>query len=115
MPAAPLDATTLARAPKVLLHDHLDGGLRPQTVLELADEVGYGELPADEPEALGRWFGEAAYSGSLERYLLTFAHTVGVMQRPEAVQRVALVLGIWCVAGLVLCVLTFRWQDRGTA
>ncbi|CCH90187.1 adenosine deaminase [Modestobacter italicus] len=89
MPAAPLDATTLARAPKVLLHDHLDGGLRPQTVLELADEVGYGALPADEPEALGRWFREAAYSGSLERYLLTFAHTVGVMQRPEAVQRVA--------------------------
>ncbi|WP_138756762.1 adenosine deaminase [Modestobacter altitudinis] len=89
MPAAPLDATTLARAPKVLLHDHLDGGLRPQTVLELADEAGYRELPADEPEALGRWFRESADSGSLERYLLTFAHTVGVMQRPEAVQRVA--------------------------
>jgi adenosine deaminase len=89
MPAAPLDATTLARAPKVLLHDHLDGGLRPQTVLELADEIGYRELPADEPEALGRWFRESADSGSLERYLLTFAHTVAVMQRPEAVQRVA--------------------------
>ncbi|MCZ2812280.1 adenosine deaminase [Modestobacter sp. VKM Ac-2979] len=89
MPAAPLDVETLTRAPKVLLHDHLDGGLRPQTVLELADEVGYRELPADEPEALGRWFREAADSGSLERYLLTFAHTVAVMQRPEAVQRVA--------------------------
>jgi adenosine deaminase len=89
MPAAPLDATTLNRAPKVLLHDHLDGGLRPQTVLELADEIGYRELPADEPEALGRWFRESADSGSLERYLLTFAHTVAVMQRPEAVQRVA--------------------------
>ncbi|MCZ2848453.1 adenosine deaminase [Modestobacter sp. VKM Ac-2978] len=89
MPAAPLDVETLTRAPKVLLHDHLDGGLRPQTVLELADEVGYRELPAAEPEALGRWFREAADSGSLERYLLTFAHTVAVMQRPEAVQRVA--------------------------
>ncbi|MCZ2817052.1 adenosine deaminase [Modestobacter sp. VKM Ac-2984] len=89
MPAAPLNAETLARAPKVLLHDHLDGGLRPQTVLELAEEVGYRELPADEPEALGRWFRESADSGSLERYLLTFAHTVAVMQRPEAVQRVA--------------------------
>jgi adenosine deaminase len=86
---APLDAESLARAPKVLLHDHLDGGLRPQTVLELADELGYRELPAGEPEALGRWFREAADSGSLERYLLTFAHTVAVMQRPEAVQRVA--------------------------
>jgi adenosine deaminase len=89
MPAAPLNAETLARAPKVLLHDHLDGGLRPQTVLELAEQAGYRELPADEPEALGRWFREAADSGSLERYLLTFAHTVAVMQRPEAVQRVA--------------------------
>jgi len=89
MSAAPLNAETLARAPKVLLHDHLDGGLRPRTVLELADEAGYRELPAGEPEALGRWFREAADSGSLERYLLTFAHTVAVMQRPEAVQRVA--------------------------
>jgi adenosine deaminase len=89
MPAAPLNARSLARAPKVLLHDHLDGGLRPETILELAEEVGYRELPADEPEALGRWFRAAADSGSLERYLLTFAHTVAVMQRPEAVQRVA--------------------------
>ncbi|MCZ2823721.1 MULTISPECIES: adenosine deaminase [unclassified Modestobacter] len=89
MPAAPLNADSLARAPKVLLHDHLDGGLRPRTVLELAEEVGYRDLPADEPEALGRWFRESADSGSLERYLLTFAHTVAVMQRPEAVQRVA--------------------------
>jgi adenosine deaminase len=86
---APLNAETLARAPKVLLHDHLDGGLRPQTVLELAEEAGYRALPADEPEALGRWFRESADSGSLVRYLETFAHTVAVMQRPEAVQRVA--------------------------
>src|SRR3954469_10550615 len=89
MPAAPLNAETLARAPKVLLHDHLDGGLRPQTVLELAEAAGYRALPAEEPEALGRWFREAADSGSLVRYLETFAHTVAVMQRPEAVQRVA--------------------------
>ncbi|MQA35202.1 adenosine deaminase [Modestobacter roseus] len=87
--AAPLTAENLARAPKVLLHDHLDGGLRPQTVLELADEAGYRDLPADEPDALGRWFREAADSGSLPRYLETFAHTVAVLQRPEAVQRVA--------------------------
>jgi adenosine deaminase len=73
----------------VLLHDHLDGGLRPLTVLELADEAGYRDLPAHDPDALGRWFREAADSGSLVRYLETFRHTVGVMQRPDAVARVA--------------------------
>jgi adenosine deaminase len=86
---APLSVETLARAPKVLLHDHLDGGLRPQTVLELADEHGYRALPADDPESLGRWFRRAADSGSLVLYLETFAHTVGVMQRPDAIHRVA--------------------------
>jgi adenosine deaminase len=86
---APLNADALVRAPKVLLHDHLDGGLRPQTVLELAEAAGYRALPVDEPEALARWFRAAADSGSLVRYLETFAHTVAVMQRPEAVQRVA--------------------------
>ena len=86
---APLDADSIRRAPKVLLHDHLDGGLRPQTVLELADETGYRGLPADDAGKLGTWFQEAADSGSLVRYLETFAHTVGVMQRPEAVRRVA--------------------------
>src|SRR5215218_2646183 len=89
MTAAPLDAETLARAPKVVLHDHLDGGLRPRTVLELADELGYRELPTDEPESLGRWFRQAADSGSLVRYLETFAHTVGVMQHADAIHRVA--------------------------
>ena len=87
--SSPLDAAALARAPKVLLHDHLDGGLRPQTVLDLAEETGYRALPADEPEALARWFHGAAHSGSLERYLETFAHTVAVMQRPDAIARVA--------------------------
>jgi adenosine deaminase len=88
MPAA-LTPETLARAPKVLLHDHLDGGLRPQTVLELADEIGYTGLPAADADSLGAWFRQAADSGSLVRYLETFAHTVAVMQTPEAVQRVA--------------------------
>jgi adenosine deaminase len=86
---SPLTAEAIARAPKVLLHDHLDGGLRPQTVLELADEAGYRELPADDAESLASWFRQAADSGSLVRYLETFAHTVGVMQRPEAIHRVA--------------------------
>src|SRR3954470_11256222 len=75
-------------APKVLLHDHLDGGLRPQTVLELADEVGH-ELPTHDAEELGHWFSESANSGSLVRYLETFDHTVGVMQTEDALARVA--------------------------
>src|SRR3954469_23931671 len=86
---AELTAETIARAPKVLLHDHLDGGLRPQTVLELADEHGYRGLPESDPESLGRWFRRAADSGSLLLYLETFAHTVGVMQHPDAIHRVA--------------------------
>jgi adenosine deaminase len=86
---SPLDADTVRRAPKVLLHDHLDGGLRPGTVLDLADAHGYRDLPAQDADALGRWFREAADSGSLERYLETFRHTVGVMQHPDAVRRVA--------------------------
>jgi adenosine deaminase len=86
---APLNTETIARAPKVLLHDHLDGGLRPQTVLELADEFGYRDLPASDSEELGTWFRQAADSGSLVQYLETFAHTVGVMQHPDAIHRVA--------------------------
>jgi adenosine deaminase len=84
-----LTAENIARAPKVLLHDHLDGGLRPQTVLELADEFGYRGLPAGDPESLGAWFRRAADSGSLVQYLETFAHTVGVMQHPTAIHRIA--------------------------
>ena len=87
--ASLLTAENIARAPKVLLHDHLDGGLRPQTVLELAHEEGYRALPADDAESLATWFRQAADSGSLVRYLETFAHTVGVMQTPEAIHRVA--------------------------
>ncbi|WP_416956329.1 adenosine deaminase [Nocardioides sp. T5] len=75
-------------APKVLLHDHLDGGLRPQTIVELAAEAGH-ELPAPDAESLGRWFAESADSGSLVRYLETFDHTVAVMQSGSAIARVA--------------------------
>jgi adenosine deaminase len=79
----------ILRAPKVLLHDHLDGGLRPGTVIELAERSGYDRLPETEPEPLARWFVEAAGSGSLERYLETFHHTVSVMQSGYALERVA--------------------------
>ncbi|MFF4222001.1 adenosine deaminase [Streptomyces abikoensis] len=79
----------IRRAPKVLLHDHLDGGLRPATVVDLAAAIGYDKLPETDPEKLGVWFREAADSGSLERYLETFAHTCAVMQTREALFRVA--------------------------
>ncbi|MFF0472406.1 adenosine deaminase [Streptomyces sp. NPDC004284] len=82
-------ADQIRRAPKVLLHDHLDGGLRPGTIIELAREQGYGQLPETEPDKLGIWFREAADSGSLERYLETFAHTCAVMQTRDALFRVA--------------------------
>lgn len=78
----------IAALPKVVLHDHLDGGLRPATVLELADAVGH-TLPAADEEALATWFQESADSGSLVRYLETFDHTIAVMQTPEALARVA--------------------------
>ncbi|MEU7317831.1 adenosine deaminase [Streptomyces sp. NPDC007083] len=77
------------RAPKVLLHDHLDGGLRPATIVELARESGYDALPATDAAELEVWFRESADSGSLERYLETFTHTVGVMQTRDALFRVA--------------------------
>src|SRR4051794_7724092 len=76
------------RAPKVLLHDHLDGGLRPATVVEIARDVGH-ELPTTDPDELARWFREMCDSGSLEQYLETFEHTVAVMQRPVDLRRVA--------------------------
>src|ERR671921_2020842 len=78
----------IVKAPKALLHDHLDGGLRPVTVIELAESVGH-ELPETDAELLGEWFVAAADSGSLERYLETFAHTVAVMQTEEGLHRVA--------------------------
>jgi adenosine deaminase len=85
----PLNLDMIGQAPKALLHDHLDGGLRPATVLELAEQVGYENLPATDADELAAWFRTAAHSGSLERYLEPFAHTVGVMQTPAALYRVA--------------------------
>lgn len=85
----------IRRAPKAVLHDHLDGGLRPATIVELADAVGYGDLPETDPAQLAIWFREAADSpaleggAGLERYLETFAHTCAVMQTRDALFRVA--------------------------
>ena len=83
-----IDTDLLRAAPKVSLHDHLDGGLRPATVLELAAEAGH-PLPASAADALADWFHDAASSGSLVRYLTTFDHTVAALQTAEALRRVA--------------------------
>jgi adenosine deaminase len=88
MPTA-LDHDSIRRAPKVLLHDHLDGGVRPATVLDIARQIGYDGLPAADEAALSHWFRDASDSGSLERYLETFAHTVAVMQTADGLFRVA--------------------------
>ena len=81
-------AEQIAKAPKVALHEHLDGGVRPATIVEIAYEIGH-DLPAPDAESLGAWFEESSSSGSLERYLETFIHTVAVMQRPQDLARVA--------------------------
>ena len=85
-----LDLDRIRSLPKISLHDHLDGGVRPGTVLELAAEIGHPLPPEAEggPEALGRWFVDAADSGSLVRYLETFDHTVAVMQSAPNLRRV---------------------------
>ncbi len=75
--------------PKVVLHDHLDGGLRPKTILELAKDQDYKKLPTDDPGELAEWFQRGAKRGSLPLYLEGFEHTTGVMQTEEALERIA--------------------------
>src|SRR5215831_331920 len=83
------DNRLLHSLPKVLLHEHLDGVLRPQTIIELARDAHYTELPSKNPEQLAAWFYEGANKGSLPEYLRGFAHTIAVMQTEEAIERVA--------------------------
>ena len=85
---SPLSLANIEQAPKALLHDHLDGGLRPATIVELAGEAGI-ELPTTDPEALGAWFAEQSNSGSLVEYLKTFDVTTSVMQTAPQLHRVA--------------------------
>jgi adenosine deaminase len=87
-----MNTEQLRRLPKAELHNHLDGGLRVETVLELADAIGHTELPATEPSALADWFDQGD-SGSLESYLASFDHTIAVMQTAEAIERVAFEAG----------------------
>ena len=79
----------MKKLPKVLLHDHLDGGLRPETIIEIAEEIGYQNLPTHKPAELADWYQDACDSGSLVRYLETFDHTIAVMQREQDMIRVA--------------------------
>jgi adenosine deaminase len=85
----PLEKPLLQSLPKVLLHEHLDGALRPQTVIELADDVKYAGLPTRDPRKLAQWFHQGANQGSLAKYLEGFAHTIAVMQTEEALYRAA--------------------------
>lgn len=96
LPVAPLPtgralvgALDFRRVPKVLLHEHLDGGLRPQTIVELAAESGYTCLPSTDPVDLAKWFHRGAQRGSLVEYLEGFAHTIAVMQSKDALERIA--------------------------
>jgi adenosine deaminase len=84
-----LDKTKLKAVPKVLLHEHLDGVLRPMTIIELARDAQYAKLPTADPHALADWFHRGANKGSLAKYLEGFAHTIAVMQTEEALERVA--------------------------
>jgi adenosine deaminase len=79
----------LRSLPKVLLHEHLDGALRPSTVIELAREVGYARVPTEDPDELAAWFQRGANRGNLAEYLQGFAYTTAVMQTEEALERVA--------------------------
>ena len=89
-PSTPrLDSETIRSLPKVLLHEHLDGSLRPATVIELAQQAGYSGLPTTDPDELADWFFLGAARGSLAQYLEGFRHTIAVMQTPEALERVA--------------------------
>ena len=84
-----LTLDTIRQAPKALLHDHLDGGLRPATIVDLASEFGYEGLPTTDVDDLAAWIRRGADRKSLELYLETFAHTVGVLQERDAIIRVA--------------------------
>jgi adenosine deaminase len=88
MPSPPI-LDEIRRAPKVLLHDHLDGGLRPATIVELAAETGYADLPTSDADELARWMTRGADRKDLVLFLETFRHTIGVMQTPHALARVA--------------------------
>ena len=84
-----VEASVVADLPKVVLHDHLTCGMRPTTLVELADRAGYDALPSRDPEEVARWFVEAGNAGSLPAHLEAFAHTTAVTQTAESLTRIA--------------------------
>jgi adenosine deaminase len=84
-----IEHSILKKLPKVLLHEHLDGAMRPQSVIDLAQVAGYTELPTNDAPALAEWFHRGANQGSLAKYLEGFKHTIAVTQTEEALERVA--------------------------
>ncbi len=79
----------IREAPKVLLHDHLDGGLRPETIIELAEKINYKKLPTKDPSELAKWFFRGANKGNLVEFLQGFEHTIAVMQNKKNLERIA--------------------------
>lgn len=84
-----LERNLLHSLPKVLLHEHLDGVLRPATIIELAGDAGYTDLPTRDADELAKWFHQGANQGSLAKYLEGFKHTIAVTQSEVALERVA--------------------------
>jgi adenosine deaminase len=120
MPGLPINPDTVRQAPKVLLHDHLDGGLRTSTILELADAIGWTpQLPSTDLGALQAWFTAGAASKDLLQYLATFEHTLAVMQTVEHIERVAYEAAVDLAAdGVVYAEVRFApelHQQRGLA
>jgi adenosine deaminase len=87
--SALVKALDFRKLPKVLIHEHLDGGVRPSTVIELAKELNYTALPTSDARELADWFHRGAQRGNLPEYLEGFAHTTGVMQTREGLERIA--------------------------
>jgi adenosine deaminase len=85
---AVLQGVSIRSLPKVSLHDHLDGGVRPATIIELADAAGV-DVPSTDADGLAEWFAQKCDSGSLVEYLKTFDLTIAVMQTADGLRRVA--------------------------
>lgn len=79
----------ILRVPKVMLHDHLDGGLRAESIIELAKDFNYKNLPTTDPGELAEWFHRGANKGNLVEYLQGFEHTIALMQTKESLERIA--------------------------